>query len=75
MPHQFEMVRDAIVKVIMAELVLGHVPEVLASGILIPGGLAAPAMTVSPAVVAGESIMTAAATWIAGRGSLPVLAA
>src|SRR6202042_563130 len=79
MPHQFEMVRAAIVKVVVTEIVLGDVPEIMASRVLIAGALVAPTLVVSLVVslvaVARGSFMTAAATRIAGGGSLSTLLA
>jgi hypothetical protein len=79
MPHQFEMVRAAIVKVVMAEIVFGNVPEVLASGVLTPRALVFPAMVVSLivylAAVAGGGFLTASCARIAGRRSGPALLA
>ena len=79
MPHQFKMVRAAIVKVVVTEIVLGDVPEIMASRVLIAGALVAPTLVVSLVVslvaVARGNFMTAAATRIAGGGSLSTLLA
>ena len=66
MPHQFEMVRAVIVEVVMAEIVAGHIPEILAAEILIPAGLVCPTVIASLAAVAGRSFMAAAAGIAAG---------